>query len=403
MRKLIFRAGAVAMLVAGMAAPLSANVRDGVDAWSRGDYAAAVAEWQGPAAAGDPDAQFNMAQAYRLGRGVAADQARAEQLYFAAAQAGHLQAADTYGLMLFQDGRREQALPYVQAASDRGDPRAQYLLGVAHFNGDLVPRDWERAYALLTLANSAGLPQAAAAIAQMDEHIPLEQRQSAVALARQLEDEAQAARSAQMAAADLGTGGAATVVQAPVAATPAPAPPPQASQRVPQAITSVEVSPSVAAARDAVAQARQATGSEDPAQAGASYARNAGTPRPVAEPPVQVAVAPPPPAPRAVPAVTAPPPAPTPAPTPAPVQQPAPQRASGPWRVQLGAFGVQGNAERLWTRLSGRPELAGRERLLVPAGRVTKLQAGGFATQAEAQAACTSLQRAGQDCIVTRN
>jgi len=43
-------------------------------------------------------------------------------------------------LMLFQDGRREEALPYVQAASTRGDPRAQYLLGVAHFNGDLVDR-----------------------------------------------------------------------------------------------------------------------------------------------------------------------------------------------------------------------------------------------------------------------
>lgn len=397
-RKISFQAGAAIALAltAGLATPLAAGVRDGVDAWSRGDYAAAVAEWQGPAAAGDADAMFNMAQAYRLGRGVAADQLRAEQLYLAAAQAGHVQAADTYGLMLFQDGRREQALPYVQAASDRGDPRAQYLLGVAHFNGDLVPRDWERAYALLTLANAAGLPQAAAAITQMDEHIPLEQRQSAAALARQLEDQAQAARAVQLAAADLGTGGEAMMAQAPVAAMPAPAaPPPPVTQRVPRAIPTVEVSPSVAAARDAVAQARQATGTEDPAAAGASYASAVGTPRPVAEPPAQVAAAPTPmpPAPRAVPAAE----------SPAPSPNPAPQRASGPWRVQLGAFGVQGNAERLWTRLSGRPELAGRERLLVPAGRVTKLQAGGFASQAEAQAACTSLQRAGQECIVTRN
>ncbi|MGB3166454.1 MAG: SPOR domain-containing protein [Alteraurantiacibacter sp.] len=34
-------------------------------------------------------------------------------------------------------------------------------------------------------------------------------------------------------------------------------------------------------------------------------------------------------------------------------------------------------------------------------GRVTRLQAGGFASQAEAQRACSSLQRAGQDCLVT--
>jgi cell division septation protein DedD len=380
-----------AFAVLGLAAPVAAGVRDGVDAWSRGDYAAAVAEWQGPAAAGDPDAMFNMAQAFRLGRGVPADEARAEALYRAAAEVGHVQAADTYGLMLFQDGRRQQALPYVQDAARRGDPRAQYLLGVAHFNGDIVERDWERAYALLTLANGAGLPQASAAIAQMDQHISLEQRQSAATLARQLESDAQAARTVELAAADLGA------IAPPVAQA---APPPAVSSRVPRSIPNVEVSPSVAAARDAVAQARQATGTENPGEAGASYVRRAVEPRPPVQAPVQVAVAPaPPPAPTYAPA-----PAPAPAPRPVPeVAAPAADRTSGPWRVQLGAFGVQGNAERLWTRLSGRPELAGRERLLVPAGRVTKLQAGGFATQAEAQAACASLQRAGQECIVTRN
>ncbi len=194
---------AIAMLSGTAPAFGTQTVRDGVEAWSRGDYAAAVAEWQSPAEAGDPDAMFNLGQAYRLGRGVPQDMGRAEQLYARAAQAGHVQAADTYGLMLFQDGRREAALPYVQAAARRGDPRAQYLLGIAHFNGDLVERDWVRAYAMLTLANSAGLPQAGTAITQMDDHIPMEQRQSAAGLARQLEAEAEQARSVELAAADL--------------------------------------------------------------------------------------------------------------------------------------------------------------------------------------------------------
>lgn len=383
-----------ALAALALAAPLGATVRDGVDAWSRGDYAAAVAEWQGPAEAGDPDAMFNMGQAYRLGRGVPADMERAEQLYRLAAQAGHLQAADTYGLMLFQDGRREEALPYVQAASTRGDPRAQYLLGVAHFNGDLVERDWVRAYALLTLANGAGLPQAGPAIEQMDQYIGLDERQRGAALARQLDIEAEQARSVQLAAADLSVSSDAPA-QLQAAAAPAPrpvAPAPSATQRVPRPIPSVSVSPSVAAARDAVAQAQQATGLEDPADAGASFAR----------------ATPPPPTPRPVAA-----PAPAPTPTPAPVQQaaaappprpaPAGQAASGPWRVQLGAFGVAGNAERLWNRLSGRPELAGRERLFLPRGRVTVVQAGGYASRADAQAACSSLQRAGHDCLVTRD
>ena len=405
-------AGLVAILA--FAAPLGATVRDGVDAWSRGDYAAAVAEWQAPAAAGDPDAMFNMGQAYRLGRGVPQDMDRAEQLYLAAAQAGHMQAADTYGLMLFQDGRREEALPYVLAASGRGDPRAQYLVGIAHFNGDLVTRDWERAYALLTLANGTGLPQAGPAIQQMDTHIPLDQRQAGVALSRQIQIEAEEARTLQLTAADFqmpATANATASAQSEALASnqvPVPAPSPTSvpasadAQAVPRAIPSVAVSPSVAQAREAVSQARSATGTQDPAQAGASYAQGDGAAPPVQSSPsrsgpvqstpVTVAAAPP--------AETAPAPQPV---VPRPEPEESATRNDGPWRVQLGAFGVPGNAERLWSRLSNRAEIAGRERLLLPTGRVTRLQAAGYASRAEAQSACRSLQRSGQECLVTRN
>ncbi len=381
MRRGGIRTGLGAALLALCAAPPAlADVRAGVDAWSRGDYARAVREWEGPAAAGDADAMFNLAQAYRLGRGVAENQRRAEQLYAGAAAKGHVQAADTYGLMLFQDGRRETALPYVRDAARRGDPRSQYLLGIAHFNGDLVARDWVRAYALVTLANSAALPQAAGALAEMDRQIPLEQRQQAATLAQSLRTEADAARSAELAAADLAAGGPG---QAPAVDV--------APGRVPRPIPTVAVSPSVAAARAAVAEARLATGTESPANAGATFTR-----RPA--PPQQAAASP-----RPRPAPTpASPPARTPAPGPARVQvASAAPAASGPWRVQLGAFSVPGNADQLWSRLSGRAELAGHPKLTVPAGRVTRLMAGGFATRAAAEAACRSLKQAGQDCLVT--
>jgi TPR repeat protein len=360
------RAGAAAMAL--LAAPLAsgpslADVKRGVDAWSQGDYALAVREWEGPAAAGDADAMFNLGQAYRLGRGVPADPRRAEALYARAAAAGHVKAADTYGLMLFQDGRREAALPYVEAAAARGDPRSQYLLGVAHFNGEIVARDWVRAYALLTMAQSQGLPQAGPALAQMDQHIPLAQRQQAAGLAVQMQREAEAERGRTLAAAELGADDTA---------------PPAVAASVPRAsrpVGTTSVSPSVAAAREAVAQASQATGTESPAEAGASYARPAP-----ARSETRVAAA---------------------RPTPAPAR-PAVAAASGPWQVQLGAFAVDGNAEKLWARLSGRSELAGRQRLLVPAGRVTKLLAAGYPTRAAADAACRSLKSSGQDCLVTR-
>ncbi|MFC3098504.1 SPOR domain-containing protein [Alteraurantiacibacter palmitatis] len=359
---------------AALAAPALADVRGGVDAWGRGDYAAAVAAWEGPAATGDADAMFNLAQAYRLGRGVPQDEARAEALYFRAAQAGHVQAADTYGLMLFQAGRRAEALPYVEDAARRGDPRSQYLLGIAHFNGDMVERDWVRAYALLTLANSAGLPQAGPAIAQMDEHIALTDRRRAAELAEAMRAEALAARSAELAAADLAlrASGDSSASASPVAAS---------SPRVPRPIASVAVSPSVAAARSAIAEARSATGTDSPAQAGATFAQ--------AEPAARPAAPAAPPAPvRAAPAAAA----------------AASQAATGgPWRVQLGAFSVRANAERLWSQLSGRPELAGAERMMVASGNVTRLLAAGYASQAAAQNACNALKRGGTDCLVTRN
>lgn len=353
---------AAALAAAG---PAAADVKAGVDAWSRGDYARAVTEWKGPAERGDPDAQFNLAQAYKLGRGVPVDLARAEELFGKAAGRGHLQAADNYGLLLFQRGEHARAMPYVKAAAGRGDPRSQYLLGIAHFNGDNVEKDWVRAYALVSLAQQSGLPQAAAALAQMDKYIPLDQRQQSVALASELAGAAQQARESQLAAFDLG----ATVPSAhsapPVSSAPARV------ARGPEAISP----------ESAAAAAERAAG-ESPHTAGADYAR-----------------------PRTPEVVTLPkrtPPAARPAPVATPTPPPAPA-SGGAWRVQLGAFGVAANAEALWDRVKSRPELAGRARLLVPAGKVTKLQAGGFASEAEARAACTRLAAAGFTCIAARN
>ena len=312
LRKILLTAAAsVAGASMMVSAPAFADVKAGVDAWGAGDYTKAVAEWRGPAEAGDADAQFNMAQAYRLGRGVEEDPRQAEVFYSRAAAQGHIKAADNYGLLLFQDGRREQAMPYVQAASDRGDPRAQYLLGIAHFNGDLVEKDWVRAYALLTMANSAGLPQAAPAISQMDSFIPLDQRQRAQTLAVTMKREADARRISQMAAADLGSASGGAGNGSPVRAVTAPprvaapvARPPVVAARtseIPRPIPTTTVAPSVTAARAAVAEAARVTGTSSPAQAGADFARPGTAPAPVraATPPPARAAVTPAPAPRA--------------------------------------------------------------------------------------------------------
>ncbi|MEO9469330.1 SPOR domain-containing protein [Parasphingorhabdus sp.] len=186
--------GSVIML----SAPAMADVKDGVDAWGRGDYKTAVAEWQGPAAAGDADAQFNLAQAYKLGRGVPMSLAEAERWYKRAADQGHLQANDNYGLILFQAQRRSEALPYLQTSANRGEPRAQYVLGTGHFNGDFVEKDWIKAYALMNRASAQGLPQATSNLAQMDKYIPLDDRRRALELAGQMEQNEKRVRTAQV-------------------------------------------------------------------------------------------------------------------------------------------------------------------------------------------------------------
>ncbi|SFF98838.1 Sel1 repeat-containing protein [Novosphingobium sp. CF614] len=350
-----------------------ADVKAGVDAWSAGNYDAAVKEWQAPADRGDADAQFNLAQAYKFGRGVPLDLAKAEDLYCKAAARGHVQAADTCGLLLFQRGEREKAMPYIQASSARGDPRAQYILGVAYFNGDLVAKDWVRAYALVSLARQSGLPQAANALAQMDQHIPLADRQKSVILSTQIAAETDAARARLAASTELGSPPPRT------AAAPYPA-------------------PEIASAENAVASAIRTAGSDSPATAGADYTLS--PPPPMASRPT-----PPPPSSRPSPAPAPAPPKVAAKPKPAPpVAKPAAAKpASGPWRVQLGAFGVAGNADALWSKVRGRPELAGHGKLLVPAGKLTKLQAGGFASKADADAACSRLSASGVTCLAVRD
>lgn len=272
---------AVALVVA---TPLSAqSVRAGIDAWGAGKPAQAVAIWRPLAAKRQADAAFNLGQAYKLGRGVPADLAEAERYYEQAARSGHLEAQTSLGLLLFQNGNRAAALRWLKQASDSGEARAMLVYGTALFNGDGVAEDRIRAYALVSRSAAQGLAPARVTLSEMDQFIPLEERQKGVALAQQL------AGSGKQAAA----------------------------------------APLKAASRKAAATA-----------------------------------------------------------TPAPSKPPAP--AAGAFRVQLGAFRDAAAAQRLFASLGSR--LNGARMNLVPAGTMTRLQAGPYPTRAAAAAACNALK-----------
>lgn len=147
--------------------PALGGVKEGVVKWQASDYKGAVVEWMPFAAKGDPDALFNMGQAYKLGRGVPLDKAKAEDFYRRAADKGHAPAQSNLGILLAQRGEKAQAAELWQKAAAKRDARAQYMLGVLHFNGETLPKNWPLAYAYMTQANNAGLPQAGRALATM--------------------------------------------------------------------------------------------------------------------------------------------------------------------------------------------------------------------------------------------
>lgn len=123
------------------------------------------------ASAGDAEAQYRLGQAYLLGKGVTQDADVAIMWYRRAYGQGHGPAGDELGFALFSHGERKAAMPFIERSAARGDPRAFYILGTAHFNGDLATRDWPLAYAQTVRAAEAGLAAAKANLAMMDQYL----------------------------------------------------------------------------------------------------------------------------------------------------------------------------------------------------------------------------------------
>lgn len=308
----VFAVPAVTAAQGGGALPAqNPEVKAGIEAWLAGDHAGAIRRWRPLADRGDADAQFNIGQAYRYGRGVPLDLKVAQGWFEKAAAKGHGQAIANLGLLLFQNGQRAQAMPWVKKAADAGDPRAQYVLGTALFNGDIIGKDWPRAYALMHLAAGQGLPPAAANLEQMDKLVPLAERQKGLQIARQLDQKKPA-----------------PVVLAARTAKPSPQ------------ITRTDLPPSKPAAAAAV----------KPTQIRTSAAAAA--------------------------------------------------RPAGGWRVQLGAFSSAANAQRQWGSLKGKVgAFASLQPNFVPAGAVTRLQAGPVANRAAADRLCAQAKAAGSACF----
>lgn len=320
----------LAMAALAVSVPAVAGTGEGYAMWQKGDFFGAVREWRTAAIAGDPVAQFNLARAYQLGRGVPTDLKMAESWFAKAAAQGHQPSRDNYGLTLFQNGDREMAMPYISDAANRGDPRAQYVLGTALFNGDIVKKDWPLAYAMMTRASAAGIGPASESLVQMDKFIPADQRQKGTTLARSLES-----IKTQVPDEMIGDN---TVSNKPVTVA-VDTPPPQIG-------------------------APQIPGS-----------------KPVKPPKVE----------KPKPVVAAAKPTP-PAVAPAPAQKLSTE-PSGNWKVQLGAFGTPAAAKTAWSTLQKNVSALGPYRAsYAAAGAMTRLQAGPLPSRAAANTLCAAIK-----------
>ena len=176
-----------AALLVGTAWPLSAqSVRAGIDAWQNSDYSGAVAIWRPLAEKGDADAEFNLGQAYRLGRGVPTNLAAAKTWFERAATQGHMDAQTTLGLLLFENGNQPEGLKWLKKAADQGEPRALLVYGTALVNGDSVTQDPALGYAYVSRAAELGLAPAKDTLQQLDQLLPLADRKRGSAIAHEL-------------------------------------------------------------------------------------------------------------------------------------------------------------------------------------------------------------------------
>jgi TPR repeat protein len=154
-----------AIAIAFASAAVAGPFEDGIAAFKRGDYSAAVKLILPLAEEGDATAQYNLGITYTRGLGVGQDYAEAAKWFLRAARQGAALAQFNLGV-LYQSGLGvvqdyTEAAKWYRLAAVRYEPRAQFEIGMKLASGQGVPADYVVAYMWLNLAASQGEANAA--------------------------------------------------------------------------------------------------------------------------------------------------------------------------------------------------------------------------------------------------
>jgi hypothetical protein len=141
-------------------ADMDAGLEAGIEAYKRGDYAAARVAWEPMAFDGDARAQYYLGHLHAKGEGVARDLGQAMRWFRAAAEQGEpygqfaLGYVYEHGLGAAPDPAA--AVRWYRAAAVQGNLAARNNLGLMYEHGRGVTQDYVRAYAWYARA-AAGL------------------------------------------------------------------------------------------------------------------------------------------------------------------------------------------------------------------------------------------------------
>ena len=176
MRSLVL-AALLAVLSGFLRPAAAADFDDAAEAYARGRYATALAEWQQLAEAGNAPAAFRLGEMYRDAKGVRwPDFERAAVWFRLAAAHGNTDAAYALGrlhyegLLVPRDTREMRAA--FAAAARLGHARALLTLGVVYEYGlDDIDVDLTQALKWYELAAARGVPELDAKIAKLSRRV----------------------------------------------------------------------------------------------------------------------------------------------------------------------------------------------------------------------------------------
>ncbi len=151
----------IALILILAAAPAGADFQAGLEAYRRGDYAAALEAWLPIAERGDANAQYNVGLLYARGEAMPQDFPQAAGWYRKAAEQGV--AAAQYNLAVIHANGQgvpqdmTEAIAWFRKAAEQGVPEAQDSLGYIYGSGQGVRKDFAEALKWYRLAAEKGV------------------------------------------------------------------------------------------------------------------------------------------------------------------------------------------------------------------------------------------------------